>query len=55
MKVVYQVTVEIDDEEVDRAYLHENHIEAALERYCDWANPGSIRVLHSVKTSERDK
>ncbi len=55
MKVVYQITVEIDDEEIGRSMLHEDLLQQTFDNYWHWAPPGSLRVLHSKKISERDK
>lgn len=58
MKVVYQITVEIDDEECPRKYMHEEVIQEALDQYigaaCNSVVYGFIRVLHSQKVSERE-
>lgn len=54
MKVVYQITVEIDDEEVAREALHEQWVQAAFDHYWSQLPMNTIRVMHSKKVSEHD-
>lgn len=55
MRVIYQIIVEIDDEECPREQMHEDVIQHALDAHIGiFCARGAIRVLHATKVSERD-